>query len=263
MDLRITGKCALIGASGQGLGLACAQRLANEGCHVAMCDFKEAALNRGFESVVSANPNAVVKKYLADLTQGEQITLMVNAVASEIGPVDILVTNSGGPPPGTFDSATDEKWCHAYELTFLSATRLIRLVLPGMKERKWGRIINLTSRTLREPIANLMISNAVRLAVAGMAKTLAGEVAGEGVTVNNVGPGPTSTDRAIELATARAKKKGISLEAEIAATNARIPRGQMAAPEEIADAVGFLASDLAGHITGQSLIVDGGETRAL
>jgi 3-oxoacyl-[acyl-carrier protein] reductase len=108
-----------------------------------------------------------------------------------------------------------------------------------------------------------MISNAMRLAVAGMAKTLAGEVAGDGVTVNNVGPGPTSTARAIELATARAEKKGISVEEEIAATNLRIPRGRMATPEEIADTVGFLASDLAGHITGQSLIVDGGETRAL
>jgi 3-oxoacyl-[acyl-carrier protein] reductase len=188
---------------------------------------------------------------------------MVASVTADIGPVDILVTNSGGPPPGTFDAATDEKWIRAYDLTFLSAARLIRLVLPGMKERKWGRIINLTSRTLREPIANLMISNAVRLAVAGMAKTLAAEVAAEGVTVNNVGPGPTSTDRAIQLATARAEKKGVSVEQEIKATNARIPRGRMATPEEIADTVGFLASDLAGHITGQSLIVDGGETRAL
>jgi len=263
MDLKIAGKCALIGASGQGLGKACALRLAMEGCNVAVCDINEAVLNQGFESVVSAHPNVVVKKYLADLTQGEQIADMVEAVTSEIGSVDILVTNSGGPPPGTFDLATDEKWLRAYELTFLSAARLIRLVLPGMKERKWGRIINLTSRTLREPIANLMISNAVRLAVAGMAKTLAGEVAGDGVTVNNVGPGPTSTARAIELATARAEKKGISVEEEIAATNLRIPRGRMATPEEIADAVGFLASDLAGHITGQSLIVDGGETRAL
>ena len=263
MDLRIAGKCALIGASGQGLGLACAQRLAAEGCNVAMCDVNEEALNRGYESVVSANPGVAVKKYVTDLTSKDQISAMVASVTADIGPVDILVNNSGGPPPGTFDTATDEKWIHAYGLTFLSATRLIRLVLPGMKERKWGRIINLTSRTLREPIANLMISNAVRLAVAGMAKTLAGEVAAEGVTVNNVGPGPTSTDRAIQLATARAEKKGISVEQEIEATNARIPRGRMATPEEIADTVGFLASDLAGHITGQSLIVDGGETRAL
>jgi len=263
VDLKVAGKCALIGASGQGLGLACAQRLAMEGCNVAMCDFNEEVLNRGFETVVSANPDVVVKKYVTDLSRGEQISAMVEELTSEIGPVDILVTNSGGPPPGTFDSATDEKWYHAYDLTFLSATRLIRLVLPGMKERKWGRIINLTSRTLREPIPNLIISNAVRLAVAGMAKTLAGEVAGDGVTVNNVGPGPTRTDRTIQIALANAERQGIGLDQEIAAANARIPRGRMAAPEEIADTVGFLASDLARHITGQSLIVDGGETRAL
>jgi len=250
VDLKVAGKCALIGASGQGLGLACAQRLAMEGCNVAMCDFNEEVLNRGFETVVSANPDVVVKKYVTDLSRGEQISAMVEELTSEIGPVDILVTNSGGPPPGTFDSATDEKWYHAYDLTFLSATRLIRLVLPGMKERKWGRIINLTSRTLREPIPNLIISNAVRLAVAGMAKTLAGEVAGDGVTV-------------IQIALAQAERQGIGLDQEIAAANARIPRGRMAAPEEIADTVGFLASDLARHITGQSLIVDGGETRAL
>ena len=132
-----------------------------------------------------------------------------------------------------------------------------------MKENRWGRIINLCSRTLREPIGNLMISNAVRLAVAGMAKTLATEVASQGITVNNIGPGPTSTERAIELATARAQKKGISVDEELEISRKRIPRGRMADPEEIASAVAFFASDLAGHITGQSLLVDGGETKAL
>ena len=132
-----------------------------------------------------------------------------------------------------------------------------------MKERGWGRILNFTSRTLREPIANLMISNAVRLAVAGMAKTLAAEVAGFGITVNNLGPGPTSTDRAIELAGARAEKKGISVDEELEATAAKIPRGRLGLPEEQAAVAAFLVSDLAGHLTGQSLIVDGGETRAL
>ena len=166
-------------------------------------------------------------------------------------------------PPGTFDQATDEKWLAAYDLTFMSAVRLIRGLLPEMKKNQWGRIINLCSRTLREPITNLMISNAVRLAVAGMAKTLSSEIAHLGITVNNIGPGPTATARALELAKARADKKGIDMEQELKITKQRIPRGRMAEPEEIAAAVAFLASDLAGHITGQSLLIDGGETKAL
>ena len=132
-----------------------------------------------------------------------------------------------------------------------------------MKEQKWGRIINFTSRALREPIGNLMISNAVRLAVAGMAKTLASEIGGLGITVNNLGPGPTSTDRAVELAAARAEKKGISVEEELENTARNIPRGRLATAEEQAASAAFLASDLAGHINGAQLLVDGGETKAL
>jgi 3-oxoacyl-[acyl-carrier protein] reductase len=199
----------------------------------------------------------------ADFTQSKDLKALVNHVRAQLGPISILVTNSGGPPPGTFRDADDEKWQRAYELTFLSAVRLIRLVLPGMQKARWGRIINFASRALREPIGNLIISNAVRLAVAGMAKTLASEVAEFGITVNNIGPGPTRTDRAVELAAARARKNGVDTATELARTAARIPRGRLAAPEEIAAAAAFLASDLAGHINGISLLVDGGETRAL
>jgi 3-oxoacyl-[acyl-carrier protein] reductase len=177
--------------------------------------------------------------------------------------VDILVTNSGGPPPGSFDEADDEKWELGFRLTFLSAVRLIRAVLPGMKTRRWGRIVNLASRALKEPIPNLIISNAMRLAVGGMAKTLAAELAPYGITVNNVLPGPTSTDRAVELAGVRAKKKGIALEAELEEVAREIPLGRLARPEEQAAAVAFLASDLAGYITGTSLLVDGGAVKAL
>ena len=263
MDLRIAGKCALIGASGQGLGLACAKRLAMEGCSVALCDINPQALDGAQEEIYAIVPNASMAKFVVDLTDAQAIETLVTDVNEELGPVDILVTNSGGPPPGSFNQATDDKWYRAYDLTFMSAVRLIRLVLPHMKSSGWGRIINLSSRTLKEPIANLMISNAVRLALAGMAKTLSSEIADTGVTVNNVGPGPTATDRAIELAGVRAAKKGIDVDAEIALTNQRIPRGRMAVPEEIADTVVFLASDLAGHITGQGILIDGGETRAL
>jgi len=263
MDLKIAGKVALIGASAGGLGLATAQRLAMEGCHVALCDIDATRLTDALETIYAAAPGSKAAAYPADLTQADDLRVLVEKVRTDLGPVSILVTNSGGPPPGTFNDATDDKWQRAYELTFLSAVRLIRLVLPSMRDARWGRIINFTSRALKEPIANLILSNAVRLAVAGMAKTLATEVAADGITVNNIGPGPTSTARALELAAARARKKGIATEAELAQTAARIPRGRLAVPEEIAAAAAFLASDLAGHITGVSLLIDGGETRAL
>lgn len=263
MDLGIAGKVALVGASAQGLGRATASRLAKEGCHVALCDIDQEGIDLAKTHVEDVSAGGRVGAWVADLTDKDSIVGLVENVESQLGAVDILVTNAGGPPPGSFEDATDEKWAKAFELTFLSAVRLTREVLPGMKEKNWGRIINFTSRSLREPIPNLIISNAVRLAVAGMAKTLASEVAEFGITVNNLGPGPTSTDRAIELAQARADNKGSDLQSELGLTESAIPRGRMANPEEQAAAAAFLASELAGHITGASLIVDGGQTRAL
>ncbi len=148
-----------------------------------------------------------VRGYRVDLTNPEEIRNVVSQAREDLGRISILVTNSGGPPAGGFEEASDEKWQRGYELTFLSSVRLIREVLPGMKEQKWGRIVNFTSRSLKEPIAGLMISNAMRLAVGGMAKTLAAEVAPYGITVNNICPGPTMTDRAIELAGKRGPKQ--------------------------------------------------------
>lgn len=263
MDLGIAGRVALVGASANGLGLATAERFAMEGCSVAICDLNAAALEVAKERVRGASTGGRVHAWQVDLRDPTSIESLVSGVTAELGPVDILVTNSGGPPPGSFEDSTDEKWQLSFELTFLSAVRLIREVLPGMKERNWGRIVNFTSRAIREPIPNLMLSNAVRLAVAGMAKTLAAEVAPHGITVNNLGPGPTSTDRALELAAARAVKKGITVEEELILTESRIPRGRMAKPEEQAAVAVFLASELAGHITGAGLIVDGGETGSL
>lgn len=264
MDLLIKGKVALVGASANGLGLAAACRLAMEGCHVALCDIREPDLEAAKAAVLAAGQDAgrVMTKAI-DLANPQDIDALVADIQKELGGIDILVTNAGGPPPGSFDQATDDKWQRGFELTFLSAVRLIRAVLPEMKSKKWGRIINFTSRALREPIDNLMISNAVRLAVGGMAKTLAKEVAPFGITVNNICPGPTATNRAIELAAARAAQKGIPTDEELAQTALRIPRGRLATPEEPAAAVAFLSSELAGHITGVSLLIDGGETKAL
>lgn len=263
MDLGIQEKVALVSASGRGLGRATAERLAKEGAHVAICDINESVLDDARKAVETAGPESKVFAYQVDLTDRESIERLVIGVRQDLGPVSILVTNSGGPPSGDFEGASDDKWVHAYELTFLSAVRLIRAVLPDMKEQRWGRIINFTSRALKEPIPNLMLSNAVRLAVGGMAKTLASEVASYGITVNNICPGPTTTERAIELATNRAIRKGITVEEEMAQTAQKIPLGRLARPEEPAAAVAFFASELAGYITGVSLLVDGGAVRAL
>lgn len=267
MDLGIQGRIALVGASGRGLGRATAERLAGEGASVALCDIDAAVLGEARQAVLDAGSRAGlairVHAYPVDLTSDASIRSLIDAVHHDLGPVSILITNAGGPPAGTFDSASDEKWLRAYELTFLSAVRLIRGVLPDMKAQHWGRIINFTSRALKEPIPNLMLSNAVRLAVGGMAKTLAEEVAPYGITVNNVCPGPTTTERAVELAANRAAQKGITVEEELAHTARSIPLGRLARPEEPAAAAAFLASDLAGYITGISLLVDGGAVRAL
>ena len=263
MDLGIAGRVALVGASGRGLGLATAKRLAAEGCSVAVCDIDGDILDEAAAEVADAGDGGPVGTYQVDLTDAAAIEDLVSSVRSDLGPIGILITNSGGPPPGPFDAATDEKWYRAFDLTFLSAVRLTRAVLPDMKEQGWGRIINFTSRALKEPIPNLIISNAVRLAVGGMAKTLAAEVAEFGITVNNLCPGPTTTDRAVELAAARAEKRGVDVKEELERTARDIPISRLATPEEQAAAAAFLASEPAGYITGVSLLVDGGAVRAL
>lgn len=264
MDLGIQGRIALVAASGRGLGRATAERLAMEGAHVAICDKDANVLDEAKSEVLAAGGGkSKVFPFLVDLTSANDIEDLVSGVQRELGPISILVTNSGGPPPGEFIDATDEKWEYAYQLTFLSAVRLIRACLPNMKEQQWGRIINFTSRALKEPIPGLIISNTVRLAVAGMAKTLAAEVADFGITVNNICPGPTTTERAIELAARKAEAKGISVEDELANIAKDIPVGRLARPEEPAAAAAFLASELSGYITGISLLVDGGAVRAL
>ena len=176
MDLGISGRVALVAASGRGLGRATAERLAMEGAHVAICDKDANVLDEAREAVFRAGGGTTTFAYPVDLTDAGDIEELVANVQRDMGTISILITNSGGPPPGSFDDATDDKWESAYALTFLSAVRLTRACLPDMKEQGWGRIINFTSRALKEPISGLMISNAVRLAVGGMAKTLAEEV---------------------------------------------------------------------------------------
>jgi 3-oxoacyl-[acyl-carrier protein] reductase len=194
----------------------------------------------------------------ADLTQGEQIAQLIAATLGHYGRIDILVNNTGGPPPGFFDDFDDAQWQRAVDLLLLSSVRLIRGVLPGMRERRWGRIINSTSVAVKQPIGNLLLSNAVRTAVIGLAKSLSNEVAAEGITVNNLLPGSIYTDRVIQNTEATARRTGQSVEEIRRAAEAQIPLGRYGRVEEYAAAAAFLASERASYITGTNLLVDGG-----
>ncbi|HHX64525.1 MAG TPA: SDR family oxidoreductase, partial [Chloroflexi bacterium] len=199
----------------------------------------------------------------ADVGDEAAVERLVQVVLAEYGRIDVLVNNAGGPPPGTFTDVSDEDWLHAVQLNLMSAVRLTRLVLPGMRERRWGRIINITSVSVKQPMPTLILSNAVRVGVVAMAKTLAGQVAGEGITVNNVCPGSILTDRITQLTQADAQREGISFDEALARRAAAIPMGRIGLPEELAALIAFLASERAAYITGTTIQVDGGAFNGL
>ena len=199
----------------------------------------------------------------ADVSDPEDAARVVKVALDEFGQVDILVTNSGGPPTGRFESLTPEMWDAATRLLLKSAVELTRAVLPGMKERRWGRILNVTSIAAKQPIEGLMLSNSLRAAVIGFARTLANEVAPFGVTVNNLLPGYTRTDRVQELARAASGKAGASDTDMVSKWEKEIPMGRLGEPREFAALAAFLASERASYITGSSIAVDGGWIRSL
>jgi 3-oxoacyl-[acyl-carrier protein] reductase len=260
MDLGIAGKVALVTASSKGLGKAVAQALAQEGVEVAISarsedELREAA--RDIEQKTGRAPLTVA----ADVSKKEDIDRLVGQVLDRHGRIDILFTNSGGPPPGTFFDFSDEQWQRAVDLLLMSTVRLIRAAAPGMQERKWGRIITSTSVSVKQPISGLTLSNAVRTAVAGLAKTLSQELAPDGITVNNLLPGSIFTDRIKQLNDANSKRTGKSVDEVRREAEAAIPLGRYGAVEEYGAAAAFLASQQAAYITGVSLLVDGGVYR--
>ncbi len=262
MDLGLKGRVALVAASSKGLGRAVAEELAAEGAHLVMCARGKDALEQTAESI---RQKAAVKVVAvpADVSDPNDAARVVKAAFAEFGRVDILVTNSGGPPSGPFESLTPEMWDAATRLLLKSAVELTRAVLPGMKERRWGRILNVTSIAAKQPIEGLMLSNSLRAAVIGFARTLANEVAPFGVTVNNLLPGYTRTDRVQELARAAGGKTGGSSTDIVAKWEKEIPMGRLGEPREFAALAAFLASDRASYITGSSIAVDGGWIRSL
>jgi 3-oxoacyl-[acyl-carrier protein] reductase len=261
MDLGIEGRTAFVAASSQGLGRAVAEALAAEGCALCLCARGQERLETTRAEIAERHGRPVVA-VAADLSTLEGVTAATDAALAELGHVDILVTNAGGPPAGTHDQLGPEQWQAAYDLTLRSVVELTRALLPGMKERRWGRVLNVTSITVKQPVENLILSNALRAAVTGYARTLANEVAPSGITVNNVLPGYTRTQRLVDLAES-ARARGGDPEQVRRHWIDQIPMGRLGEPEEFAAMVAFLASERAAFVTGQSIAVDGGWIKAL
>lgn len=262
MDLGLENRIAIVAAASRGLGKACAMELAREGASVVICARGSADLEATGTEIRSLT-GAQVLPLRADLTDPLQIRDIVDRTLDRFGHIDVLVTNNGGPPAGFFGDFDDDAWLAAHERTLLSAVRLIRGVLPAMRAQGWGRIVNITSVSVRQPVDNLLLSNVYRPGVIGLAKTLSAQLAAEGITVNNVAPGYTRTDRVMELAHARAADQGETLEQVLADTTSTIPMERMGEPEELAALVAFLASERAAYITGATIPVDGGYVKGL
>jgi 3-oxoacyl-[acyl-carrier protein] reductase len=262
MDLGLRGKVALVAASSRGLGQAVAEELAAEGCNLVLCARGESAL-RETARAIGSRTGVRVSAVAADLGDSSGIERVIAEAMGTFGRVDVLVSNSGGPPSGPFETHSAGAWRDAMRDMFESVVALTRATLPGMKERGWGRIINITSIAVKSPVDNLILSTSVRSAITGFARTLANEVAPHGVTVNNVLPGYTRTQRIEDLAAQTAKARSIPPDEAVGVWTKQIPAGRLGEPREFAALVAFLASERASYITGTSITVDGGWTKSL
>ncbi len=256
MDFGLKGKKALVGGGSRGIGKAVAKVLAAEGMDVALVSRNA---NEELASNLSQSHGVNAQAYCADLSRAED----VKNLQKSVGNVDVLFINIGGPKPGDFDELSDEDWNTAHELTLMSAVRLIRAFLPGMLERKWGRVIALTSVSVFEPIRRLLLSNSIRKSVSGLIKDLSLEYAENGITFNCVAPGYTLTDRVKRLFEDSAKSSGKSVEEIERSIAEKTDAKRLAQPDEIANAVAFLASEKASYITGVTLRVDGGYVKTM
>lgn len=262
MDLGLHGKVALVAASSRGLGRAIAEELAHEGADLILCARGEETLMQTRAAIADHHGRQVLA-LAADLAEASDVERVVRQGIADLGRIDILVTNAGGPPAGPFESHSPEAWRRAVQLNLESVVNLVREVLPGMKERGWGRILNVTSIAVKQPVDNLILSNSVRAAVTGFARTLANEIAPHGITINNLMPGYTRTERVVELSESNARARDTTPEEILAQWEREIPMGRLGEPREFAALAAFLASERASYITAQSIAVDGGWIRSL
>ena len=262
MDTGLKNRVALVAASSQGIGRATAEAFAAEGCRVAMCARNQESLNAAAEKIRGQYRTEVLTEAL-DVTDAHAVRDFVSAVVQKFGSVDICVTNAGGPPAKGFLATTIEEWKRAVDLNFMSTVYFAHQVIPHMQKKKWGRIITLTSVSTKQPVTDLVYSNAVRAAVVGLVKSLANEFGKDGILVNNVGPGYTATDRLKELAKARSTALGKTEREMFEGWAADAPLKRLGEPREVADAIVWLASERASYITGQTILVDGGLYKGL
>ena len=262
MDLGLKGKVALIAGASQGMGRATALGFAREGARISICARGEGALNEAAEMIRNKTGGEVLA-IVADMTKAEDIQRFVNKSAEHFGRLDIVVNNAGGPPPGEFMKFTDEDWNGAFQLSFMSTMRMTREAVPHMRKVGGGRIINITSYSVKEPIAGLVLSNAVRSAVIGMAKTISRELAKDNILINNICPGRIDTERAQKLNKARAERLKRPLEEINREMAAEVPLGRYGTAEETADVIVFLGSERASYVTGTTIQIDGGLVRGI
>ena len=256
MDLGLQDRVAIVAAASRCLGKACAMELAREGARVVICARDEQELAATVAEIREAT-GTEVRYHVVDLTDDAQIRHLADETLRRYGRIDVLVTNNGGPPPGYFDDLDDAAFRTGHERTLLSAVRLVRSVLPAMRLQRWGRIVNITSISVKQPIDDLLLSNVYRAGVVGLAKTLSKQVAADGITINNVAPSYTRTERIAEIFEARARDQGRAVEEVMAAAAGGYPMQRMAEPEELAALVAFLASERASYISGTTIQVDG------
>ena len=262
MNLNLENKNAIVCASSQGLGKAAAIDLAKEGVNLAICSRDQEKIDKAKEEILQRTEhNIKVIALKADLDSLEDIQIFLQEVEQSLGEVDILVNNTGGPPPSSFEQISDEDWQNAFNSTMMSAIRLSRSLVPNMKKKEWGRIINISSVSVKTPVNGLFLSNSLRMGVLGWAKALADELAAHGITVNTVCPGYTRTERVEAILESQSSSSGLSKE-EIEKTIAdNIPMKRVGEAEDLAGLITFLASEKANYMTGLAVQVDGGSAR--